>query len=259
MIKAIAVDDELSGRRNLESLIGEYCPHINLLGSFSHPGEAREFLDTHEVNTLFLDIMMPGEDGFEFLASMKQHYHVIFVTAYDHFAIRAIRASAIDYLLKPLRVSDLIETEKRLLEIRTAEHRKAADMIAPLKVFFENYAAPQQVRKITLHHHKGFNVVDVERIIRLQADGNYTTFHINGADSILCSKPIREFEQILDTPSFIRIHKSHIINLRYMEQYTHEDVGYVILSGGHKVEVSRRRFHLLAGRLAAYSKETRQA
>jgi two-component system LytT family response regulator len=260
MITAIILDDELSGRKNLENLVAEYCPHISIAGSFEDSSAARQFLDNHNVQAIFLDIMMPGENGFEFLQSLKKPYAVVFVTAYDGYAIRAIRASAVDYLLKPVHTSDLAATEQRLLHTigRLSAHSgDVVEMLTPLKTFLENYNETQKIRKITLHHQKGFNIVDTEKIVRLEADGNYTTFYICDGEKIVTSRPIGDFEQILDTPGFIRVHRSHIINLDHMEQYCYEDTGYVILSGGHRVEVSRRRFPLLSGRLASYTKETR--
>lgn len=260
MVKAIILDDELSGRKNLESMIGEYCEQIEVPGTFEYPHEARAFLEHNPVDAIFLDIMMPQQDGFRFLQSLDKQYAVVFVTAYDQFAIKAIRASAVDYLLKPLRISDLIETEKRLvaaIEEKRSVSGSADDMLSPLKVFFENLNATQQLKKITLHHQKGFNVIDIDKIIRLEADGNYTTFYIEDSEKIVSSRSIKDFEQILDASAFVRIHKSHIINLKYMEQYSSEDVGYAILWGGHKVEVSRRRYPVLFVRLSSYSKETK--
>lgn len=253
MLKAIILDDELHGRENLRNQLGEHCLSISVTGVFGDTATARAFLAENEVDVLFLDIMMPGENGFDFLRSLgKCNYAVVFVTAYEQFAMRAIKASAVDYLLKPLHIADLLDTEKKLLAMHKKGLADDAFMI-PLRSFFNNFNSSSRLQKITLHHHKGYNVVDIDQIVRLEADGNYTTLFMADMEKIVSSKPIRDFEEILDDHVFVRVHKSHMINLRYMTQYMQEDTGYVMLSGGHKVEVSRRRSAILLDRISAYS------
>lgn len=252
MLNAIILDDEYPGRDNLRILVEEYCRHICIAGAFETAGEARKFIAANPVDVVFLDVSMPGEDGFAFLQSVADRYHfqVVFVTAHADYAIKAIRASAADYLLKPVKISDLLETEQRLIE--RIEQNTTTHQQESLKVFIENLDKSPALKKMIIHHRKGFNVIDLSKVVRLEADGNYTTIFTACPDKIITTKSIKDFEELLDPNQFVRVHKSHIINLQYMEQYIQDDTGYALLTGGHKVEVSRRRNSVLFGHLSDF-------
>lgn len=234
-LRTIIIDDEAPGRINLERMIGNYCPHIEVAGSFESAEKAKAYLDDAAVDAVFLDICMPKTNGFDFIHSFNDPpFAVVFVTAHREYAIRAIRASAVDYLLKPILPDDLKQAEMRLLK------SVGTPAAPPLQVLSENLSTDSP-RKLVVHHAKGFQVLDTEKIIRLEADGNYTTFYLQNERPVLVSKPIGVFEPLLDPASFVRVHKSHIIHLEYFEQYVVEDANYALLMGGHRVEVSRRR------------------
>jgi len=245
-LRTIIVDDEAPGSLNLQRMIETYCPHLEVTGVFDSARKARQFLEREAADAVFLDICMPNENGFDFISSFEEPpFAIVFVTAHQEYALRAIRASAVDYLLKPILPEDLQRAQERLL-------RMCNTPAASMQALSENLPADSP-KKLVVYHSKGFNIIETGHIIYLEADGNYTTFHLHNARPLLVSRPIREFEAIFDPRRFVRIHKSHLINLEYLEQYVSKDASYVLLTGGYHVEVSRRRAPLLFSRLTEFT------
>lgn len=245
-LKTIIIDDEEPGRLNLQRMIRDYCPHLEVAGIFNSAEKAKQHLDHSPADVVFLDICMPKTNGFDFIHSYTEPpFAVVFVTAYQEYALRAIKASAVDYLLKPILPGELQQTQARLLKLNNTA-------TSSLQALSENLAS-ETPRKLVLYHSKGFNVVDTDHIVYLEADGNYTTFHLLQGRTLVVSRPIREFENTLDGLRFVRVHKSYLINLIHLEEYISEDAAYVLLAGGHRIEVSRRKAAFLFSRLAMFS------
>jgi two-component system LytT family response regulator len=241
-LKTIIIDDETPGRLNLQRMIEYYCPRLEVTGSFESAEKAKKYLEQSQADAVFLDICMPNANGFDFIHSFSEPpFSVVFITAYQEYAIQAIRTNAIDYLLKPILPDDLQRAESRLLKSVNVPASGSED------------SSGEFSKKIVVYHSKGFNIVDFHKIIWLQADGNYTTFHFVHDRPLVVSRPIGEFESMLDPSCFVRVHKSHLINLEHFEQYIFEDAAYAILTGGHRVEISRRRATLLFERLSAFT------
>ncbi|MDB5013978.1 MAG: two-component system response regulator, partial [Daejeonella sp.] len=168
----------------------------------------------------------------------------IFTTANDQYAMRAIKASAADYLLKPININELVEavikvsTWKMLLDIKAQYEARYTNSIDNL---LQNLNSQHTIKKITLPHSQGFHVLDISSIVYVEADSNYSVFFLESNEKIIVSKPLKEYEEILESVNFIRIHKSAIINLRYLKEYSNKNGFVVLLQNGVELPVSRRR------------------
>ncbi|WP_346858906.1 LytTR family DNA-binding domain-containing protein [uncultured Draconibacterium sp.] len=245
---AILVDDEINLQETLEILIHRNCPEIEIVGKAKSAEEARELIKQKSVDLIFLDISMPKETGFDFLASIpKENYVVIFTTAYEEYALKAIKANAIDYLLKPI---DPLELKQAVLKatalIALKSQKKGAD-----ETYNESLNnLTQQIKsgqthfsKITIVEKFGYRIVELKSIRYLEADSNYTIIHLSSLDKIVSSKSLGEYEKILDPDLFFRIHKSTIINLNYLSGFSSYQGYFAILDDNTKLSISRRRFN----------------
>jgi len=228
----LIVDDEELSRNYITDLLLEFWPEARIAGSVGNTDQARKFLMEDDIDVVFLDIKMPGENGIEFLNSLKDrnHFKTVFITAYNNFTIPAIKAAAFDYLLKPI---DRIEFQHTLTRIRK-------DFNNPV-INLSNQAATAsaQDQKLTVHHSNGFKVISLGDIVYLQASNNYTNIRLINGETVVVSKPLKEFQVKLDNGFFFRIHKSYIININYVDQYTSEDGGQVMMKTGEHIYISR--------------------
>jgi two-component system, LytTR family, response regulator len=243
---AIIIDDERNIRETLEFLLAEYCPEIHLTGSAASASEGRELLKQYEVAFIFLDISMPGEDGFTFLKSIpKENYGIVFVTAYQEYALKALKASAIDYLMKPVNPAELREAVSKAVqyyELRQSRFEIKNIYQESLENLHDQiHSAGHTVRKITVMEQFGFRMVDVNDLRYLQADSNYTILHLSGLNKIVSTRSLGEFEKILEPPSFFRIHKSTIINMNYLQGYSSYEGNFAELNDGTRLSISRRK------------------
>ncbi len=238
MLNAIIVDDEEFARSSLYFLLQEHCSKVQIAGIAKSVAEARNLLLTNIVNLIFLDIAMPGENGFELIPEIKQsNANVIFTTAYNQYALRAIKANALDYLLKPIAIDELkIAVEK------ATQHQKLNTQYQQKNENIQNLAHElndtSAIKKITLPNGKGYSIIDVDNIIHLEADSNYSVFYLANSEKIAVSKTLKEYEEILPENKFVRIHKSSIVNLSYLKEYNGI---HVVLKNGKTIAVSRRR------------------
>lgn len=241
MIKAMIVDDKTSAIELLRWLIRENCPEITSVTSATSVAEALPLIENFEPDILFLDIQMPQETGFDLLTRVKKwNFEVIFTTAFNEYAIQAIRFSALDYLLKPINGNDL----KQALERYKAKRKFARDGEELYRNFLQNLkTSPHKPLKLALPGVGDIRYVLLEDIIRLQADRNYTHLHFLKGPAFLSSKTLLEYEKILRESGFIRVHKSHLINSMHISGY--EKQGLVKMKDGSEIEVSRRKRDLL--------------
>lgn len=243
---AIIIDDERNVREALGLLLKEHCPEIHICGNAASASEGRELLKTEDIDFIFLDISMPKEDGFAFLQSIpKDNYGIIFVTAYEEFALRALKASAIDYLLKPVNSVELREAVTKAIQYH--ELRKAkADIRSIYHESLDNLhdqvnSGSSHVEKITIAEQFGFRMVKVADLMYLQADSNYTILHLSGLDKIVATRSLGEFEKILENSMFFRIHKSTIINMNFLKAYSSYEGNFAELTDGTRLSISRRK------------------
>ncbi|TDO24374.1 LytR/AlgR family response regulator transcription factor [Pedobacter duraquae] len=240
-IKAIIVDDEEFARSSLYFLLQENCPNIQIEGIAKSVAEARLLFDQSPVDLVFLDIAMPGENGFELITAAQLHgVHVVFTTAFDQYALRAIKANALDYLLKPIDIDELKETVEKASKYIHLDKQRAGqqDNLISLR---QELTDRKTQKKLSLPNGQGYTMVDFSSIIHIEADSNYSIFNLSSKEKITVSKSLKEYEDILPEDQFIRIHKSSIINLNYLVEYNSRNGLEVILKDGSKIAVSRRR------------------
>ncbi len=239
MIKALIVDDEASGRKVLAQLLSMKHPDVELIDAAKNIEEAINAIDRHRPDLVFLDIKMGKRVGFEVLEkTIFKDFHVVFVTAHDEFALRAIKVSALDYLLKPVGIAELAQALEKFRQRSTKQNQseQLIRLAASLK-------APQsdKRKRISLLTKEGYELMPVEEIHYLVADHNYTEVYAQHGGPRLVSKNLGHFEEQLQEFGFMRIHKSHMVNLDLIRTYVPGNGGYVIMQDGRRFEVSRRK------------------
>ena len=235
-IKSIIVDDEKHGRENLAGILQQYCREIELLGEANSAESAVLLINEYNPDLVFLDIEMPKTDGFQLLEQLKNFcFEVIFVTAYDNYAIKAIRFSASDYILKPININDLQAAVNKVSE-RILQKQENLRM----KQLVYNIGQPQNPR-IGLPTGDRIEFVEISKIIRCQGEGNYTHIYFENNNHLLVAKTLVEFEDLLKDYSFVRVHKTHLVNFKHVITYLKTDGGTLQLSNGDSVSISRRR------------------
>ena len=252
-VKALLVDDEKNNLENLKFLLEHDCTGIEVAGMAENGQKAREWLQHNKADVVFLDISMPGETGFEMLEKIpEQNFRVVFVTAHNEFALQAIKASAVDYLLKPVNITELQRTVSKLNEGQNnqqflQENKQLIDNLV------KNFSPGQTPVKIALPQLGGITFLDVNEIISLQADSNYTIIHKKDMQKSVVTKTLKDFEDILDGNQFVRIHKSHIVHLKYITEYSTADGGIVKMNDGNVWSISRRQLDLFLQKMKTYN------
>lgn len=238
MIKAIIVDDEQRSRETLNGLIDRYCPEVFVIAQATGCKDGIEKTKKFDPDIVFLDIQMPDGSGFNFLEAFdKFNFEVIFTTAHDQYAIMAIKYSALDYLLKP------VDPDELKIAINTFLQKKDKGQINKnIKVLLDNIKSPQNdAKKIILSTSEGMHIVNTDDIIRCESDDYYTNFFFLNGTSLLISKTLKQNEAMLSDFNFIRPHKSHLVNIKYIKSYLKVDGGYILMTDGSKIPVSRRK------------------
>lgn len=237
MIKAVIVDDELSARNNLIFFLNNYCTQVQIIGTAESVPKAIELIHSTQPDLVFLDIEIGEGSGFDVLEAIKNTtIEVIFTTAFNHYAIKAFKFSAIDYLLKPIDIEELKEAVQR------AEERVNENKLNTRLEFLLNnlkYNQDKKLRRIGLPIQGGIQFFALDEIIRLQSQSNYTTFYLNHNRKFLISKTLKEYDEMLCDHGFIRVHQSHLVNIDHIVQYQKTDGGYLILSDGSSVPLSK--------------------
>jgi two-component system, LytTR family, response regulator len=239
MIKAIIVDDELNCRESLYNILEKYFKNIVVIDKIGSPGEAYDSIMKHKPDLVFLDIEMPKENAFDLLEKFNDdiQFDIIFTTAYNHYAVKAIKFSALDYLLKPIDIDDLREAIARLEKKKNNRQL----MNNQMNILFSNLKQENKRKKIVVPDGEGLLFIYLDEIIRCESDGNYTFFILNNKKKIIVSKTLGDYEELFTEESFFRIHRSHLINLQHIKKYIRGEGGYVIMSDDSQVEVSRRK------------------
>lgn len=238
MIRALIIDDEPRARNVLHQFIVNFVPEITEIRAAGSAEEARSILEFYQPEIVFLDVEMPYESGFDFLLSLTApQFDVIFTTAYNQYAIQAIRFSALDYLLKPICPDELHEAVKR--------HLTNQETFLQTQLLYENLAS--NIEKSNIHDYRlavpsseGVFFFMIHDILRLEADRNYTIIHLRGKRPFIASKTLKHFEETLEKFRFVRTHKSHLVNLDHIVRISNNNE-FIILSDGSRIEVSRRK------------------
>ena len=232
MIKAVIVDDEKHSVATLAWKIENFCPDIEIIAKFTDSSEALIHLKENQPDLLFLDIEMPRLNGFELLEELGDEisFQVIFITAYDEFGIKAVKANALDYLLKPVQNQEL----KAAIE-------KYKQKISESSSSSSNIQTNLKTNKIALATKESIEFVDPSEIIACSSDSNYTMIFLEGDRKKMISKTLKEVEQWLSAYGFFRAHHSHLVNLQHIKEYVRADGGYLLLSNNKEIPVSRNR------------------
>lgn len=241
MIKAVIIEDEKKSAELLVQLLQKNCPDISILGKAENVKEGIELVNRLKPELIFLDVMMPDGSGFEVLEKLKDlKFDVIFTTATDKFAVKAIKYSALDYLLKPIDTQELIAAVKKISERSQARPGTAHE--ENLRSLLENVRQSEsQFSKITLPTGHAYEIVLIKDIIRCEANDNYTNVYLANGKKFLVSGTLKHYEDLLPAQEFTRVHHSHLINMNHMVRFVKDDGGYVVMSDGSNVEVSRRK------------------
>lgn len=245
ILKAVVVDDELLARENLKMMLADYCPEVKVLGDAGNIAQAKEVIESIKPDVVFLDIRMPsGAEGFDLLDQIpEKKFQVVFVTAFKDYAIKAFKANAIHYVLKPIDIEDL----KYAVEKVVASLKKINEDPSMWNNYLKSLEAiSAEVQrghssKISISHSKGIKIVEADSIVRLEADSNCTKLFFVDRTSFLDTRTLKAYEEFLNPKMFFRIHKSHIINLNHLSEYSREEGNFAVMNNGDRLPVSRAK------------------
>jgi two-component system, LytTR family, response regulator len=245
-MRALIIDDEEFARKNLQFMIEEYCPEIEVIGEASGKEQAKALIEASKPDVIFLDIRMPsGSEGFELLDEVEnKDFLVVFVTAFKDYALRAFNASAVYYVLKPIDIDELRAAVDKLVEAKkifSEEPQNFVTYFHSLKNLSQSLLTNKPSNRIAIAHTRGLKIVEDDTITHLEASGNCTTLYFDDGTRYLDTRTLKVYENLLDPSKFFRIHKSHIINLNKLVEYINDDGHFAVLKGGLKVPVARNR------------------
>lgn len=238
LLKALIVDDEIRSRDFLCNLLSEHCPNITVTAVASTAEEAVSQIRQQEPDIVFLDIELQTGTGFDVLIHFDNpSFQVIFTTAYDHYAIKAIKFSAVDYLLKPIDIDELQLSVDRA--VSNVENKASNQTI---RMLLHNLGKPAgSDYSITLSTSAGLEFVPLQQIIRLEASGPYTHFFLKDGKKIMVSKNLKEYEGLLSGHQFFRVHNSHMINIREVKRMLKTDGGYAVMNDDSEIAISPKK------------------
>ena len=235
-MRAILIDDEISNLENLRALLEKHCPQVTILATAQNVSDAVDAMEKYLPDLVLLDIQMGEQTGFDVLKLLPaRNFEVIFVTAYDQYGIQAVKFAALDYLLKPIDIEELISA------VDKAEHKLEAQLpTSQLDFLLQQLKKPETpVSKIALQMQSEIRYVTLSEIIRCEADNTYTHFFLSGGEKILVSKSLKEYADLLRPSGFLRTHQSHLVNPKYVKSWLKEDGGILLLMSGEKIPISK--------------------
>jgi two-component system LytT family response regulator len=247
MITATIVDDEPDCCEALATLLERYCPEVKVLDICNSADIAIRSINEHRPQILFLDIEMPFMNGFELLERLDNiDFELIFTTSYDQYAIKAIRFSALEYLLKPIDLDELLQAVKKAVKRNSYPHPQQ------LEILLEKLKHPSVLfNKVAIPTMEGFQFVLAESIVKCEAENNYTSLFLKDKRKLIASRNLKDIEEMLEDYSFIRVHNSYLVNINEVEKYVKGEGGYLVMSDGSAVTVSRSRKELLLRKITA--------
>lgn len=257
MIRALIVDDELHCRENLQMLVEDFCPEVQLVGTAPSADKAKEILESDDVDLVFLDIMMPKTDGFGLLDSLnKRNFAIVFTTAHSEFAMKAIKTGAIDYLQKPIDITELQEAVKKVGE-KTKSNQNIQEVEDTVKKVLAQMGVDQGTQhsttnEIAIPTREGLEIVRHKEIVRLEGNDSYTTIYLSDGRKFLSSKTIKVYESHLPERYFMRVHKSHVLNLSYLKAFSRTGGNIAVLRNGDQVPVARRKLQHFLDRVQSF-------
>lgn len=246
MVTAIIVDDEPYCCEVLTTLLEKYCKEINVVAICNSGIEALKAIQGQQPALVFLDVEMPKMNGFEMLEQLHTiNFNLIFTTSFDQYALKAIRFSAIDYLLKPIDREDLQKAVQKVIQ------RSQKPLAQQLEILLQKINHPATViNKIAMPTMEGLQMIPVDSIISCASDGNYTVLLLKNKQKTVVSRTLKDIEEMLEDHSFARVHHSHLVNLNEINKYVKGEGGYLVMSDGSAVDVSRSKKELLLKKLS---------
>jgi len=238
-MKAVLIDDEKHNIDNLRELLSTYCPQVGIIGTAANADDGKTLIMRARPDIICLDIQMPQKNGFDLLKELNTYdFEVIFVTAHDQYAIRAMRFAAVDYLLKPIDINELQSAVDRAMKRQQLkeQNRQLENLIDLLKS-----RQNKEDQRIALNTLKETRFVKTGEIIRCESSNNYSTFYLQDGEALLVCRPIFEFEEILKDYGFIRCHQSHLVNKKFIKSWKKEYGDFLLLMNGNEVPVSRNK------------------
>lgn len=235
MLRAIIIDDEPNAVNLLALRLGQYCPHIEIVAACTDSLDAIDSLKQHHPNLVFLDIEMPQLNGFQVLDAVKDlTFSLIFVTAYDRFAVKAFKYSALDYLLKPIDTQELIAAVNKVEK----QHQTSTKQIQHLQQQFSN-SIKSQPDRIALPYQNGVTFVAVQDILYCEADDNYTRFYLTNGQKHLAAKTLRDIQELLEDRDFLRVHRQYLVNIGQIRKFVKGEGSYLVMNNEQTIPVSR--------------------
>lgn len=248
-LKTIIVDDEQNAVDFISCIIREYCPQLEVAGKANNVAEGVERINELKPDLIFLDVEMPHGTGFDLLTHFpEKKFEVIFITAFNHYAIRAIKFSAVDYILKPVNITEFIEATERVIRKLSDNTRNSNENF---RILMENLKTSHPSR-LAIPTSDGMEYLNPREIIRIEADRSYSWFYLSGNRKILVSKHLKEFQDLLDEKNFFRSHNSHLINLRFVRKYIRKDGGYIEMQDGAEIPISRNKKDLFISNMSKF-------
>jgi len=236
MLKATLIDDDQSNLCALSEKLLQHCPDVEIIDRCDNAGDGIKSIESKKPDLVFLDIEMPVMNGFLLLQQLQyRDFELIFVTAFDHYAIKAIRCSALDYLVKPVEIEDLKAAVTKAEKNRNGRHSRQQ-----MELLLE-HLSNKLPKRITIPASDGLRFIDIEDIVFLEASNNYTHIHLSSKQKLLVSRTLKDFEEMLPSDIFLRIHHATIINKYFVEKYIRGDGGQVVMRYGHVLDVSKRK------------------
>jgi two-component system LytT family response regulator len=246
-INAVIIDDEQNNIDNLQYLLTRHCPQVQVKATARNADTGKTIIEQQQPDLVFLDIQMPGKNGFELLQSLPGYrFEVIFVTAFDQYGIQAVKFAAIDYLLKPIHAEELKTAVNKVAE-KNKQQKQNLQIENLLQLL--QYQQQKEEHRIALPTARETRFVHTQDIVRCESANNYTTFYFTNKEKLMVSKPIYEYEELLSSYGFIRCHQSHLVNKRYIRSWIKEDGGYLLLEDQTHIPVSRQKKDLLKEQL----------
>jgi len=234
-LATLIVDDEPDAVNFIRSIIAEYCPKLQVVGTAGSSGEGAEAIRRMNPDLLFLDVEMPNGSGFDLLSQFpEKSFDVIFITAFNHYAIQAIKFSAVDYILKPINITEFIQAVDKVFEKRN----DATDRNGRYNTLLENIRRSPPTR-LAIPASDGLEFLSTEEIIRIEADRSYCWFFLTGGRKVLVSKNLKEFQELLNNRNFFRPHNSHLINLEHVKKYIRHEGNSAVMDDGSQIPISR--------------------
>lgn len=237
-LTAVIIEDEKKSREALAALLSRYCPDIEVIALADGFVNGLEAIRKYQPEVVFLDIEMPDGSGFKLLEELGEiNFEIIFTTAYDQYAIKAIKYSALDYLMKPIIPDELKKSVEKAIQKKIG-----GEINKNIRVLLENLRPMgEEPRKIVLSTAERLHVVEIADIIRCESDNYYTNFFFRDQKTLLVSKTLKEMEELLGSQNFLRPHKSHLVNIKYIKGFLKAEGGYILMNDGSRIPVSRRK------------------